>query len=127
MGADIIHQFPEHHIPLDIFSTVTNLDGLIKVLADGCNFYAQQNDREFHINKQKMRQFLEINYMMSINNLPTIKSYLECGQSIGNEDIRNVMARSRFEDILQNLHFSDKTKDDKSDKRLQSQIPYQSF
>ena len=27
------------------------------------------------------------------------------------------MARSRFEDILQNLHFSDNTEDDKSDKR----------
>ena len=26
------------------------------------------------------------------------------------------MARSRFEDILRNLHFSDNTKDDKSDK-----------
>ena len=74
-----------------------------------------------------MRQFLEFNYMMSINNLPTIKSYLECGQFNGNEDIRNVMAKSRFKDILQNIHFSNKTKDDKSDKRLQSQIAYQSF
>ena len=33
-----------------------------------------------------------------------------------NEGIRNVMARSRFEDILQNLHFSGNAKDDKSDK-----------
>ena len=30
--------------------------------------------------------------------------------------IRNVMAKSRPEDILQNLHFSDNTKDDKSGK-----------
>ena len=127
LRADIIQQLPEHYIPFDIFSTATNLYGFIKVLVDWCNFYAQQNDREFHTNKQKIRQFLEFNYMMSINNLPTIKSYLECGQFIGNEDIRNVMARSIFEDILQNIHFFNKTKDDKSDKRLQSQIPYQSF
>ena len=33
-----------------------------------------------------------------------------------NEGIRNVMSRSRFEEILLNLHFSDNTMDDKSDK-----------
>ena len=39
-----------------------------------------------------------------------------CGQFTGNGDIRNNMARSRFEDIIRNLHFSDNTKDDKSGK-----------
>ena len=62
-----------------------------------------------------MRAFLGINYVMSINKLPTIISYWECGQYVGNKGIRNVMSRSRFEEILQNLHFSDNTKDDKSD------------
>ena len=50
---------------------------------------------------------------MSINKLPTIKSYWDCGKSIGNEGIRNVVARSRFEDVLRNLHFLDNAKDDK--------------
>ena len=63
-----------------------------------------------------MRAFLGIIYIMSINKLPTIKSYRECGQYVGNEGIRNVMSRSRFEEILQHLHFSDNTKDDVSDK-----------
>ena len=63
-----------------------------------------------------MKAFLGINYFMSINKLPTIKSYWECGQYVGNERIRNVMSRSRFEKIFQNLHSSDNTKDDKSDK-----------
>ena len=53
---------------------------------------------------------------MYINKLPTIKIYWEFGKFIGNEGIRNVMARSRFEDIIRNLHFSDNTKDGKSDK-----------
>ena len=48
-----------------------------------------------------------------MNKLPTIKSYWECGKSIGNEGIRNVVARSRFEDVLRNLHFLDNAKDDK--------------
>ena len=53
---------------------------------------------------------------MSINKLPTIKSYWECGEFTENDDIRNVMAGSIFGDILQNLEFLDNTKDDKSDK-----------
>ena len=53
---------------------------------------------------------------MSINKLPKIKSYWECGQYVRNEGIHNTMSRSRFEEILQNFHFSDNTKDDKSDK-----------
>ena len=63
-----------------------------------------------------MRAFLGINYVTSINKIPTIKSYWECGQYVGNEGICNIISRSRFEDILQNLNFSDNTKDDQSDK-----------
>ena len=63
-----------------------------------------------------MRAFLGINHVMSINKLPTIKSYWKCEQYVGNEAIRNVMSRSRFKEILQNLHFFDNAKDDKSDK-----------
>ena len=104
MKADIIHQFPEHHIPFDVFSAVTNVDGLVKRLVDKLNLYVQQNGREFHTNEREMRA--GINYIMSIRKPPTVKSYWECGQFIGNEAIRNVMGRSRFEDILQNLHFA---------------------
>ena len=35
-----------------------------------------QNGKEFHTNKPKMRDFLGINYIMSIKNLPTIKKLL---------------------------------------------------
>ena len=104
MKADIIHQFPEHHIPFDVFSAVTNVDGLVKRLVDKLNLYVQQNGREFHTNEREMRA--GIKYIMSIRKPPTVKSYWECGQFIGNEAIRNVMGRSRFEDILQNLHFA---------------------
>ena len=53
---------------------------------------------------------------MSINQLPTVQSYWECGQFIGNEGLRNTMTRQRFKEILSNLHFLDKTKSDKNDK-----------
>ena len=110
LKADVLDQFQEHHILFD------NLDGIVKPLVDKSNLHAQQSRREFHTNKQEMRAFLGINYIMFIHKLPRIKNYWECVQFIGNEGIRNVMARLSFEDILRNLHFSDYTKDNKSDK-----------
>ena len=93
----------------------TNLHGLVKLFVDKSNLYSQQNGIEFHTSKQEIKAFLGANCVMSINKLPTIKSYWNWQQFIGNESIRNVMARSRFEDNLQNPHFSGNTKDDKSD------------
>ena len=109
-----IDPLPEHHTPFDIFSAVTDIEDLVKLVES--NLYAQQKGREFQTNEQEMRAFLGIHYVMSINKLLTVKSYWECGQYVGNEGIRNVMSRSRFEGVLQNLHFSGNTKDDKSDK-----------
>ena len=116
LKAEVFHEFPEHHSPFDVFSAVTNLDALLTLLVHQTNVYAQQKGRQFQTNREEMRAFLGLNYIMSINKLPTIKSYWECGQYIGNEGIRNVMARARFEEILSNLHFADNSKDDKSDK-----------
>ena len=42
---------------------------------------------------------------MSTNELPAIKSYWDYGLFVGDKCIRNVMARLKFEDILQNFHF----------------------
>ena len=66
-----------------------------------------------------MRVFLEINYIRSINEPPTIKSYWKYER--GNEGMKtramkNAMVRSGFEYILRNLQFSDNTKDNKSEK-----------
>ena len=60
-----------------------------------------------------MRAFLGIIYIISINKLSITKIYWKCGHFIGNEDIRNVLGRSRVEDISGNPRFLDNTKDDK--------------
>lgn len=75
LKADNIFQLREHHIPFDVFSAVTNLNGLVKLLADESKLYAQQNAREFHTNEPEIRAVLVINCIMSINKLPTIKIY----------------------------------------------------
>ena len=66
MKADIIHHFPEYQIYLDVFSSVTNLDGLVKFLLNKSDLYAQQNLKEFHTNKQEIRLLLGINCKMSL-------------------------------------------------------------
>ena len=53
---------------------------------------------------------------MSNNKSSTIKIVWECGKFTCNEGIRNAMVRSRFENILWNIHFLDNTKGEKSDK-----------
>ena len=74
MKADIIHQLPEHHyIPFDVFSVVTNFDGLVKLLVNESNLYAWQNDWEFHTNEQEMRAFVGIIYITFINQIRTKK------------------------------------------------------
>lgn len=83
------------NFPTDAFAAVSILDGFVKLLFDEGKLYAQQNGIEHHTNKKKMRAFLGINYIMAFNKLPFIV----------NEGRRNVMATSRFDDILQYLHF----------------------
>ena len=54
--------------------------------------------------------------MMAICKLPNIKCYWHADEYIGNEGIRNVLTRTRFLEILQNLHFADKNTSAMSDK-----------
>ena len=105
----IIEEMQEHCTPADMFR-------IIYLIVVQSNLYAQQNGREFQTNAKEMMTFLGINYIMSINQLPIVQSYWECGQFIGKKAIRNTMTRQRFKDILRNLHFSDNAKSDKNDK-----------
>ena len=67
--------FPEHHLTFNIFSAVTNLDALVKIIFERRNLYTQQIGREFQTNEEKMKAFLGISYAISVNKLTTIKNY----------------------------------------------------
>ena len=53
---------------------------------------------------------------MAINKLPTIAEYRRVDNLIGHDGIQNKMTGNRFCEILQDLHFADNRKDDKTDK-----------
>ena len=80
-------EMQEHCTPFDMFRKVTNVDELINLIVVQSDLYAQQNGREFQTNAKEMMAFLGINYIVRINQLPTVQSYWECGQFIGNRDL----------------------------------------
>ena len=53
---------------------------------------------------------------MAINKLSTIAEYWRVDNLIGNDGIQNTTIQNHFCEILQNLHFADNRKDDKTDK-----------
>ena len=116
--------FQNNQTLLTFFFAVTSLDGFVKLLVDESNLYDQRNCREFHTNKQEIMAFLGINYVRSINKLPAISGYWVCKQLIGIEDIKNVMARTRFEDIFTKCPFSGQRK---RWRKWHRQILYQAF
>ena len=62
-----------------------------------------------------MKEFLGINFIMGFNKLPYSEDYWSSDKYIGNGKIQNVMTRTRFQSILQNLHFFNNDNDDKTD------------
>lgn len=102
----------ENAIPLDVFYSVVGFDDLLELLVTESIRYAHQNGREFFVEINEMAAFIGINYIMAIDVQPNLKSYWSVNEIRGNSRIQKVMTRSRFEEILQNLHFSNNLETD---------------
>ena len=63
-----------------------------------------------------MEALIGVNYVMAVNQLPSIKMYWDCDQFIGNVGIQNIFTRTRYQEVLHNLHFAHNTEQDKTDK-----------
>ena len=61
--------------PIEIFSLVTGLEELLELIVEQSNLYAHQNGRNFTVTKEELKAFLGINFIMTINKLPTIAEY----------------------------------------------------
>ena len=102
--------------PIEIFSLMTGLEELLKLIVKQSKLYAHQNGRNFTVTKEELKAFLGINFVMAINKLPTIAEYWRVDNLIGNDGIQNTTIRNRFCEILQNLLFADNRKENKTDK-----------
>ena len=68
----------------------------------GCNFEPMEDETT----EDEMKAFLVINFIMGISKLPSLEDYWSTYKCIRNEKIQNVMTRTIFQSILQNLYFS---------------------
>ena len=69
---EIQAQLNEIVSPLEIFEWVTGFEELIDLIVVQTNLYAQQKGRIFTVDNNELKAFIEINYIMAINKLPTI-------------------------------------------------------
>ena len=116
LEAEVLVDLDHDSTPFDIFQTVTGMNELLEVIVTETNSYATQTGRDFETTEDEMKAFLEINVIMGINKLPSLEDYWSTDKYIRNEKIQGVMTRTRFQSILQNLHFSNNDNDNKTDK-----------
>ena len=125
--AEVLADLDFQSTPFEIFQNAAGLDELLDIIVVESNKYANQNGRNFETTKEEIQAFLGINFVMAINKLPCIGDYWSTDKFLGNEAIRNIMTRTRFQAILQNLHFADNQEKDNSDKTFKIQPIIQHF
>ena len=76
----------------------------------------QQNLRKFLTNVSEMKVLVGVNYIMTVNRLPSIPVFWDCNHYVGNVGIQNIFARPKNQVVVQNNHFADSTKQSKTDK-----------
>ena len=114
--GEVCHQLKESASPLEVYEKVVNLDVLIELLVTQSNLYSQQNGRHFITDPEEMKTFLGTNYAMAVKQLPNISMSLDCDHVIGNNGIQNIFTRGRYQEMLQNFHFEDYSKQDQTNK-----------
>ena len=63
-----------------------------------------------------MKAFLATNYVMAVNQSPVISMWRDRIHFISNSGVQNIFTRGRHQEILQNLYFSDNSKQDQTNK-----------
>ena len=114
--AEIFVDLDHGSTPFDMFQMVTEMNELLEIIVRKTNRYTTLKGRNFETTEDEMKAFFGINFIMSINKLSSLVYYWTTDKFIENEMIQNVMTRTRFQSILQNLHFSNNGNGDKTDK-----------
>ena len=94
--AEVLVDLDHGSTPFDIFQTVEGMNELLELIVTETNRYATQKGHNFETTEDEMKVFLGINFIMCINNLPSLEDYWSTDKCIGNEKIQNVMTRTSF-------------------------------
>ena len=124
LEAEVLVDLDHGSAPFDIFHTVTGMNELLEIIVTETNRYTTQKGCNFETTEDEINAFLGINFIMGINKLPSLEDFWSTDKCIRNEKIQNVMTRTRFQSILQNLHFSNNDNGDKTDKSYKVRIEH---
>ncbi|KAK3735838.1 hypothetical protein QZH41_007478 [Actinostola sp. cb2023] len=99
---------------IDVFSILFNNEILLKIVAE-TNRYARQklSENALRLSNWKdttaveIRAYLGVCIIMGLNSLPCIADYWSSDPFLGNEGIKQVMTKNRFEELSRFLHFND--------------------
>ena len=112
----VANQFEESASVFNIYKQIFHLNLLMEIIVQQCNLYLQQILRKFLTNVWEMKILVGVNYIMTVNRLPSIPVFWDCNHYVGNVGIQNIFARSKNQVVVQNNHFVDSTKQSKTDK-----------
>lgn len=93
--------------PTDVFTTV--IEPVLEQIVYQSNLYAVQQSKVLNIDSHELLAFLGINVLMGYVVMPSWKDYWSTSPDLGSLLVINTMSRSRFENILNNLHINDTT------------------
>ena len=92
------------------------MNEILEIIVTKTNRYASQKGHNFETTEDEIKAFVGRSFIMGINKLPSSEDYWSTDKCIENEKIQNITTRTRFQSILQNLHFPNNNNDDKTDK-----------
>ena len=92
-------------LAFDIYEQVINHDVLTELLAQQSNLCFQKNGRNFLNNTQEIKGFIDVNYIMAVNQLSNIPMYWDHNYFVGKVEIQNIFMRTRYQEVLQKPSF----------------------
>ena len=88
-----------------MYEQVINHDVLTELLAQQSNLCFQKNGRNFLNNTQEIKGFIDVNYIMAVNQLSNIPMYWDHNYFVGKVEIQNIFMRTRYQEVLQKPSF----------------------
>lgn len=112
---DIRDKF-KNSTPIEIFESIVD-DVVIQLMVDQSNLYASQNNRHaFSVTKRDIKIFLGVLLFSGYHQLPRERLYWSLDEDFDTKLVYNAISRNRYCEIKKNLHFTDNTTLNKSDK-----------
>ena len=109
LEAEVLVDLDHGSTSFSMFQTVTGMNEPLKIIVIERNGYATQKGCNFETTKDEMKAFHGTIFIMGINELPSLEDNWSAAKCIEDEQIQNVMTRTRFQSILQSsLHSNNK-------------------